>query len=1049
LNHNLFLVGQFCDADLEVSFRKSTCFIRDLQGNDLLIGNLGSDLYTISLQESTSSTLLCLMAKATPTQAWLWHRRLSHINFDYINLISKKDIVIGLPKLKYVKDQLCSSCELSKVKRSSFKSKVIPSLKGRLNLLYMDLCGPMRVASINGKNYILGTEFLNKTLNAFFKEKGIKHQTSTARTPKQNGINPSTNIQTTSAPSTHTNVHAKENNNDQAEEGEQLQDDEFTNPFCAPTQEVDESSSHNVGNSNVPTFNQLQVSEYRLTKYHPLKRRNPSRPVQTRRQLATDLEMYSLNAAAGGNLLSKTTREAMQIIENKSKVRYSRNKANVFMMNTTSRENASKTDDRIDKLAGQISTLIDNLAKKVVTPASVKAVKESCVTCGGPNAYYNCDATNSNQPNVCVAMGTYNQVAPQNRASNYMALPGFAPVQNTQNRFFQNQASTSGTLPSNTIPNPKRKMKAIITCSGVAYEGPSIPTPKKVVKRDTKEITDKEQTNFQGCTAHIQPPVTSIPEPDVLKTLPKPNIPYPSRINDQKLREKAKNQMEKFFQIIQDLHFDISFADALLLMPKFASTIKSLLTNKDKFFELAKIPLNENCSARLLKKLLEKLGDPGKFLIPCDFPGMDTTRYSSTYDDLLVNRIDIIDVAREEYDHNFFGFSNNSLGGNPTSTYEPILSDFSPSLSLFEGKGDICLIEKLLNDDPFQLPPMNLKQVEVVKGKSLIEEPLELELKELSSHLKYAYLEGEITVRVNDKAVTFNLNQTTRYSSTYDDLSVNRIDIIDVAKEESDQEIFGFSNNSSGGNPTSTYETILSDFSPSLTFPLVSPIHCVPKKGGITVVENENNELITTRIVYADHSAFKYLLSNQDAKPRLIQWVILLQEFDIIICDKKGTKNLAAVYLSRLENPHKDVFENKDINENFPLETLGKISSGSTPWFADFANFHEGNFIVNGMSSQQKKNLFKDIKHYFWDNPYLFRICVDQIIRWCVHGQEVYDILKACHERPPGAIMTCVLMLVVEIEVGDMTADDVDKLTCSSDVVKPRQVDLKFSHASI
>nr|GEW84845.1 hypothetical protein [Tanacetum cinerariifolium] len=127
----------------------------DLHGNDLLIGNRGSDLYTISLQESTSSTPLCLMAKASPTQAWLWHRRLSHLNFDYINLLSNNDVVIGLPKLKYVKDQPRSSCELIKAKRSSFKSKVVPSLKERLNLLHMDLCSPMRVASINGKKYIL------------------------------------------------------------------------------------------------------------------------------------------------------------------------------------------------------------------------------------------------------------------------------------------------------------------------------------------------------------------------------------------------------------------------------------------------------------------------------------------------------------------------------------------------------------------------------------------------------------------------------------------------------------------------------------------------------------------------------------------------------------------------------------------------------------------------------------------------------------------------------------------------------------------------------
>nr|GEX08326.1 hypothetical protein [Tanacetum cinerariifolium] len=456
---------------------KSTRFVRDLQSNDLLTGNRGSDLYTISLQESTSSTPLCLMAKASPTQAWLWHRRLFHLNFDYINLLSKKVVVIGLPKLKYVKDQLCLSCELSKAKRSSFKSKVIPSSKGRLNLLHMDLYGPMRVASINGKKYILvivddyskytwtlflhskdetpevlkdlitmiqrnlqalvitvrtdrGTEFLigvverqNRTLvkaartmlspsklPLFFwaeaittacytqnlsiiilthnkmayhiindrkpsikylyifgcicyitrdgknldtmKEKGDmcilvgystqsngyrvynnrtrmivesihnsdlvtqRHNVSSsaeAHVPSQQELDllfghlydeffnagsnpkdtqPTTNIRPISAPSTPTYVHAEENNDNQAEE-EHLPDDEFTNPLCAPAQEVAESSSHNIGNLNVPTLNVPQVSKYRWTKDHSLEqvRGNPSRLVKTRRQLATDLEM--------------------------------------------------------------------------------------------------------------------------------------------------------------------------------------------------------------------------------------------------------------------------------------------------------------------------------------------------------------------------------------------------------------------------------------------------------------------------------------------------------------------------------------------------------------------------------------------------------------------------------------------------------------------------------------------------------------------------------------------------------------------------------------
>nr|GFA08066.1 reverse transcriptase domain-containing protein [Tanacetum cinerariifolium] len=140
----------------------------------------------------------------------------------------------------------------------------------------------------------------------------------------------------------------------------------------------------------------------------------------------------SLNATVGGNLLSKTTREALKIIENKSKVRYSRSKSNVSRVNTNSRD-SSKTDDRIDKLADQISNLVEIVNKQVITPATAKAVEKTCVICGGAHAYYDCIATDSNQPSVCVATGTYNQVSSPNRASNQIPPPGFAPVQNNQN----------------------------------------------------------------------------------------------------------------------------------------------------------------------------------------------------------------------------------------------------------------------------------------------------------------------------------------------------------------------------------------------------------------------------------------------------------------------------------------------------------------------------------------------------------------------------------------------------------------------------------------
>ncbi|GJR69650.1 reverse transcriptase domain-containing protein [Tanacetum coccineum] len=161
--------------------------------------------------------------------------------------------------------------------------------------------------------------------------------------------------------------------------------------------------------------------------------------------------------------------------------------------------------------------------------------------------------------------------------------------------------------------------------------------------------------------------------------------------------------------------------------------------------------------------------------------------------------------------------------------------------------------------------------------------------------------------------------------------------------------------------------------------------------------------IMNKSFVYTDHSALKYLFNKKDAKARLLRWVLLLQEFDFKVIDTKGAENCAAGHLSRFENPYENVFDPKEITETFPLETLNAVNSyESTPWFADIANYHAGNFLIKGMSSQQKKKFFKDVKHYFWDDPYLFRECADQIILRCVFGQEALEILKACHEGPTG-----------------------------------------------
>nr|GEU56016.1 integrase, catalytic region, zinc finger, CCHC-type, peptidase aspartic, catalytic [Tanacetum cinerariifolium] len=155
LGHNLFSVWQFCDSDLEVAFRRNACFVRNLEGVDLLKGDRSTNLYTINLHEMAFASPICLMARASSTKSWLWHQRLSHLNFDTINDLARNDLVSGLLKFKYNKEHLCPSCEQRKSKRASHPPKPVPNSRQMLHLLHMNLCGPMRIASINGKRYVL------------------------------------------------------------------------------------------------------------------------------------------------------------------------------------------------------------------------------------------------------------------------------------------------------------------------------------------------------------------------------------------------------------------------------------------------------------------------------------------------------------------------------------------------------------------------------------------------------------------------------------------------------------------------------------------------------------------------------------------------------------------------------------------------------------------------------------------------------------------------------------------------------------------------------
>nr|GEZ14244.1 retrovirus-related Pol polyprotein from transposon TNT 1-94 [Tanacetum cinerariifolium] len=166
LGHNLFSVGQFCDSDLEVSFRRNACFVRNLEGVDLLKGDHLTNLYTINLHEMASASPICLMAQASSTKSWLWHQRSSHLNFDTINELARNDLVAGLLKFKYNKEHLCPSCEQGKSKRASHPPKPVPNSRQRLHLLHMDLCGPMRIASINRKHTTTAISNLNEMASA-------------------------------------------------------------------------------------------------------------------------------------------------------------------------------------------------------------------------------------------------------------------------------------------------------------------------------------------------------------------------------------------------------------------------------------------------------------------------------------------------------------------------------------------------------------------------------------------------------------------------------------------------------------------------------------------------------------------------------------------------------------------------------------------------------------------------------------------------------------------------------------------------------------------
>nr|GEU80057.1 hypothetical protein [Tanacetum cinerariifolium] len=350
-----------------------------------------------------------------------------------------------------------------------------------------------------------------------------------------------------------------------------------------------------------------------------------------------------------------------------------------------------------------------------------------------------------------------------------------------------NSASTSssGTLPSNTIANPRNATKD--TMHPTNNESTKDVQPP-MVQTNTLIIQTSEPVN-----SSISEPVIS------LVNAPKPNpkslIPYPSRRNDERNREKANNQIEKFYQIFKDMSFEISFVDALILMPKFASTLKALIRNKEKLSKMDRTPLNEHCSMVLLKKLPKKLGDPGKFLIPCDFPGMAECLALADLG-ASINLMPFSVWKRLSLPNLTPTCMALELANRLISHSVGVAEDVYVKVGSFYFPANFVVVDF----DAEPRVPLILRRSFLKTGTALID-----------------VFEGELTLHVSKEAITFNLDQTSRYSANYSDMTAKRIDVIDMACEEYSQEVLGFSDVIEYGNPTAYYDPIVSTTSLILT----------------------------------------------------------------------------------------------------------------------------------------------------------------------------------------------------------------------------------------
>nr|GEY21728.1 reverse transcriptase domain-containing protein [Tanacetum cinerariifolium] len=794
-------------------------------------------------------------------------------------------------------------------------------------------------------------------------------------------------------------------------------------------------------------------------------------------------DQHSLNFTSGGNFLDKMPRECLAIIESKSKVCYSSNKPVVANVSTNTSTSGISPD--VAELKDMVKALLLDKKSQNQSPATVKAVKENCVTCGGAHSYRNCPATDGN-----VYHDNIQEFVSQAFVVNYNQ--GNTSYRTIKTVSFKIKIFNQGHVYQPSVFQPP------------AYQAPAYQAPAPQTQGVSKEdflayVKDNDAVmrnmktqgqNMQNQLTNLTELITKFVNSNSASTLSSGTLPRNTIANPRSdLKAITTRRDPGKFLIPCDF---LGMAEWLALADLDASInlMPFSMWKRLSLHDLTPTCMNLELVDRLISHPVGVAEDVyvkvGSFHFSADFVVVDFNADPRV--PLILGRSflktgrALIDVFECELTlREVLGFFDVISSGNPTPYYDPIVSTTSSTLTPFgnsdflleevdaflaieddptspevdqsylDPEREILLLEAFLNDDP-SLPPPNqgnylpevckeLKICEVKSDKSSIDEPPKVELKDLPPHLKYAFLEGDdklsviiakdlsveektalITVlKSHKRAIAWKLSdikdqEKTAFTCPYGTFAYRRMP-------------FGLCNAPGTFQRCmmaifydmieKTMEVFMDDF---LVFEnsfqsCLSPLEMMLKRiqlhhngkeilAMVYAFEKFQSYLIMNKsIVYTDHSALKYLFAKKDSKARLLRWVLLLQEFTFKVIDTKRAENLAADHLSRLENPHQNVLDPKEINESFPLETLNLVSTRGnqcTSWFADFANYHVRNSVVKGMSSQQKSKFFKDVKHYFWDDPFLFKIYADQVIRRCVSGQEAIEVLKACHYKPTG-----------------------------------------------